>query len=317
MYKIIGANHQEYGPVSADQIHAWIREGRANGQTLAQAAQTSEWKPLASFDEFAPTLSVEHPSPPIATTAAASTADAVLARGAEVNVGECLSRAWRLLVNNLALFLGASLLLLLIRFALGLVPIVGSLAYFVIFGALYGGFFMTFLKRVRGESAGIDDLFCGFGERFIQLMLAGIVMYVLTMIGMLLCVLPGIYLAVAWMFTLVLAADRCMEFWPAMEFSRKVITRYWFQIFGVLVVACLPLVLFMVYSIFRVFSVVYPLVANAGGRVNFSEITSAVSGFAALSGVQQLIMLFTLPFATAALMYAYEDLFGARPSQAA
>src|SRR5256885_415275 len=33
--------------------------------------------------------------------------------------------------------------------------------------------------------------------------------------------------------------------------------------------------------------------------------------------VQPLIALFTLPFATASLMYAYEDLFGTRPAQAA
>jgi hypothetical protein len=54
MYKIIGADKKEYGPVTADQIRQWIAEGRANGQTMVQAEGSTEWKPLASFPEFTP-----------------------------------------------------------------------------------------------------------------------------------------------------------------------------------------------------------------------------------------------------------------------
>lgn len=52
MYKIIGADQKEYGPVTIDQIRQWITEGRANGQTLVQAEGSTEWKPLASFHEL-------------------------------------------------------------------------------------------------------------------------------------------------------------------------------------------------------------------------------------------------------------------------
>ena len=33
MYKIIGADQKEYGPVTAEQLRQWIAEGRVNGQT--------------------------------------------------------------------------------------------------------------------------------------------------------------------------------------------------------------------------------------------------------------------------------------------
>ena len=33
MYKIIGGDQKEYGPVTADQLRAWITEGRVNGLT--------------------------------------------------------------------------------------------------------------------------------------------------------------------------------------------------------------------------------------------------------------------------------------------
>jgi hypothetical protein len=56
MYKIIGANQVEYGPVSADQLRQWIAEGRVNAQTPVQAEGDTTWKPLSAFPEFASTL---------------------------------------------------------------------------------------------------------------------------------------------------------------------------------------------------------------------------------------------------------------------
>ncbi|MDB6112163.1 MAG: Interferon-induced transrane protein [Pedosphaera sp.] len=53
MYKIIGANQAEYGPVSGEQLRQWIAEGRADANTRAQAEGTTEWKPLREFPEFA------------------------------------------------------------------------------------------------------------------------------------------------------------------------------------------------------------------------------------------------------------------------
>jgi hypothetical protein len=56
MYKIIGADGREYGPVTADQLREWIAEGRANAQTRAQAEGAAQWKPLTEYLEFAPAL---------------------------------------------------------------------------------------------------------------------------------------------------------------------------------------------------------------------------------------------------------------------
>jgi prepilin-type processing-associated H-X9-DG protein len=56
MYKLLGSDKKEYGPVSADQIQAWIAQGRANARTQVQAVGSTEWKPLADFPEFAAAL---------------------------------------------------------------------------------------------------------------------------------------------------------------------------------------------------------------------------------------------------------------------
>ena len=59
MYKIIGADRKEYGPVTTDQINTWILEGRANDETLVQAQGSTEWKPLSSCPEFAGVLAAK------------------------------------------------------------------------------------------------------------------------------------------------------------------------------------------------------------------------------------------------------------------
>src|SRR5262249_9791737 len=61
MFKIIGGDGQQYGPVSAEQLRQWIATGRANGQSLVQAEGSSDWKALSTHAEFASDLK---PAPP-------------------------------------------------------------------------------------------------------------------------------------------------------------------------------------------------------------------------------------------------------------
>jgi len=63
MFKIIGADQKPYGPVAEDQLRQWISEGRADGRTLAQAEGSTDWKPLASFPEFAALVAPATPEP--------------------------------------------------------------------------------------------------------------------------------------------------------------------------------------------------------------------------------------------------------------
>src|SRR6266542_2907428 len=63
MYILIGADQKEYGPVAAEEVGAWIAEGRANGQTLARF-EGGPWKPLSTFPEFVDSLrSAPQPAP--------------------------------------------------------------------------------------------------------------------------------------------------------------------------------------------------------------------------------------------------------------
>jgi uncharacterized membrane protein len=53
-------------------------------------------------------------------------------------------------------------------------------------------------------------------------------------VGFVCLVIPFIYLLVAYSFTTILAVDKRVGFWEAMEGSRKVITRNWWSVLGLL-----------------------------------------------------------------------------------
>ncbi len=71
MYKIIGGDQKEYGPVTADTVREWIQMGRANAQTRVQAEGRADWQALAELPEFSNALAVHAPSasrPPMGGT---------------------------------------------------------------------------------------------------------------------------------------------------------------------------------------------------------------------------------------------------------
>ena len=73
MYKIIGADQKEYGPVTAEQLRQWLVEGRVSAQTQVRPEGATEWKPLGTLPEFAGAA----PGPvPVLTAATPTGADA-------------------------------------------------------------------------------------------------------------------------------------------------------------------------------------------------------------------------------------------------
>ena len=52
LYKIIGADGKEYGPVTTEVLRQWVVQGRANAQTRTLAEGATEWKSLGAIPEF-------------------------------------------------------------------------------------------------------------------------------------------------------------------------------------------------------------------------------------------------------------------------
>src|SRR6478672_6923745 len=110
MYKIIGVDQKEYGPITAEQIRQWISEGRVNAQTQARLEGTQEWKPLGMFPEFGFTTSplVGNLPPP---ESGQVSLDAILARDYSIDILSCISRGWVTFKSNFGNLVIATLLL--------------------------------------------------------------------------------------------------------------------------------------------------------------------------------------------------------------
>ncbi|MFQ3574050.1 MAG: hypothetical protein SNJ53_05400 [Thermodesulfovibrionales bacterium] len=148
----------------------------------------------------------------------------------DVKIKSYFSRGWDLFRSNMGLFIGFTVVLFLIHTILAFIPIVGPITSWLISTPLMAGFYFGGFSLMRNEQIEFKVFFRGF-SLFLPLFLAGLVTSIFIVIGYVLLVIPGIYLMVAYVFTIPLVADKKMEFWQAMETSRKLITKKWFSFF--------------------------------------------------------------------------------------
>ncbi|HTV63913.1 MAG TPA: protein kinase [Verrucomicrobiae bacterium] len=208
-------------------------------------------------------------TPPLggAASDAAAFIQAAAARDYSLNICHCLNRGWALLISDFWPIVGVSALVWLLSYLA-----TRSVAGIVVGTPLMGGLWLYFLNRIRGNSATVETAFSGFKVAFLQLVLAGVITWLLIILGLICLVLPGIYLWVAWTFALPLVADKGLDFWPAMGLSRRVVSRHWWK--------------------FLWFLIVLALIHLVGLMLCFVGIFVAI------------------PLCLATLAYAYEDIFG-------
>ena len=64
MFKIIGTDGKEYGPVSLEQLRRWLAEGRLTPQTKVQQAGSPDWKAANEIPELAALFTAKAGTPP-------------------------------------------------------------------------------------------------------------------------------------------------------------------------------------------------------------------------------------------------------------
>jgi len=317
-YKIIGGDGRQYGPVSATELRKWIAEQRLNATSQVQLEGTTDWVALGTVTEFADAFGGAQP-PPISTPFNPELwTRQVLDRPAELRFGECLSSGFSFLVANPGFVIGSVTLAWLVRLIMSLVPLIGGILHLVFAGVVTGGLYLACLRRMRGEKVGITNLFDGFKVAFVPLMLVGAISSLLKGIGFIFCLLPGLYLLVAWSFALPLAAEKRLEFWSAMELSRKVSTRVWFPLFFLLLLVFLPFLVAQTFTGINVAGYVIGTLREVDFDMQrwlnqLSEHAGALFKLSLLWGlIGQAAGLLSQFIAVGALMRAYENLFGER-----
>ena len=90
-YTIIGGDGDEYGPRTVEDVHRWIRGGRADGNTLVREGNKGPWVPLKTIPRLAALLEGQAPA---TRRPGKATAIAVLTL-----LGGMISMAWVLVVG--------------------------------------------------------------------------------------------------------------------------------------------------------------------------------------------------------------------------
>jgi uncharacterized membrane protein len=339
-YIIIGGDGKEYGPVSDADVRQWIAEGRLSAESRVKAESDAEFRALAQFPEFADALRLQ-PTP--GTIPPAATSADFMDRDYELDISGCITRGWELYKGNFGIIFGSFIIMLLALMACGgalnmitgliargilHAPIVVQVGYnylvsgliALVSGPLMGGLYLVYLKTIRKQTTGIGELFAGFQQSYGQLVLGALVVSLVVGVCMMpfqfvwqakaapmlvqmqtmqndpagvqkllpqlmaagtsslplliVCLIPVTFLTVCWQFTLPLIIDKQMTFGTAMKTSWTMVMKHWWQLFGLFIVAGL---------------------------------VSILGAFGCCIGI-----IFTLPIAPAAVMIAYETIFGAK-----
>jgi hypothetical protein len=126
----------------------------------------------------------------------------------------------------------------LIQVILHAIPILGPLVSFAISPALMMGNFIVAAKILHRHTPHFGDFFSGF-FLFWPLLLVSVVGSLLIGIGMIFFIIPGIYLTVGYLFASCLVVDHRLDFWTALELSRRTVTPLWFGFFAFLLLLLL------------------------------------------------------------------------------
>ncbi|MHC4820663.1 MAG: GYF domain-containing protein [Planctomycetota bacterium] len=224
-WHIVGDDGLEYGPVPIETIRRWIEEGRVVRSTSMRQGE-GDWGPATTHPDLArefgaagaaePPPPVSAPPPPPAGASGNRIQDRPATLTAarlpmEFEAWEFYKEAWRILrVEDIAL-LGIMMFLVTASFQ---IPVL-DLAMLVLSGPILVGINRSVLGRIEGRPIAFGDMFEGF-DRFLSGFGAYVVIALVTAIGFLLLIVPGVWMTIIWGFTFLVLAETQLGAFAAM-----------------------------------------------------------------------------------------------------
>jgi hypothetical protein len=192
-----------------------------------------------------------------------------------IRPGYYLRAGWELFKQNAAGFIGFTVVAMIVLLALNAKAGLGQVLAYIVGPPLWAGFLIVAMKLLLNQLTQVNDFTSGF-KFVLPLVLYSVVSSVFVSVGLVLLIVPGLYLLVGYIFTTWLIVDRGLDFWQAMELSRKTVHKHFFEMFGFFLLLCL---------------------VNFGGLL--------------LLGLGLLV---SVPWTLCALTVAYKDVFGIQSS---
>ncbi|AWW29782.1 hypothetical protein DN752_06425 [Echinicola strongylocentroti] len=164
----------------------------------------------------------------------------LIERGYDFDIQEVFKEGWELFKKQPLFAMGYTGFII----SLELLFVIYLKEYALLFsiflaGPLFSGFYLVANQLKSEEKVVYTDFFKGFSY-YIPIILIWLIGQVLVSIGLILFVVPGIYLMVGYSMAILLHVFAGLDFWESLEYSRRLVTKNWWKFF-LLVLALIAL----------------------------------------------------------------------------
>jgi uncharacterized membrane protein len=167
-------------------------------------------------------------------------AEPTFAIAGDLQPGAYLKTGWQLFKQYPLGFVGFTVIYIIILAVISYPRGIGWLAAAAIHEPLIAGFIIVTAKLLQQRTPKFSDFFSGFQFQYLlPLALVGLISTLFISIGLILLIVPGVYLAVSYVFAPIMVIDQGLDFWSAMEQSRRSVTPRWFGFFAFLLLLVL------------------------------------------------------------------------------
>ncbi len=138
----------------------------------------------------------------------------------KVDMGRCLSEGWRLYRAAWLTWSLATLIVLIVASIGAMLFVVPAL---IVAPPLVAGMYHMAFQQMRGETPQVSDIFWGF-SRMMDSVLLIFVVALLSSLGSMLCIVPGLVFSAWYMFALPLMVEKGLSWADAMSESKRVVS---------------------------------------------------------------------------------------------
>jgi hypothetical protein len=137
-----------------------------------------------------------------------------------MDVGQCFRDAFEIYKKNVLVLVVAAVLF----------EVLGIISLLILVGPLTGGLSLMTLRAVRSPTQQVElaEMFRAF-DRFVTLFVLFWITFIPILIGLVLCVVPGVLLSTIWMFCFFWAVDRDEGVFASLRSSKEMVQQAGFS----------------------------------------------------------------------------------------
>ncbi len=148
-----------------------------------------------------------------------------------IDIGKCFSDSWILYKKHALLYSSLSILFVIASIVSSRAGNFANFFVNLLYGPLMASITIAAAKSHKDEPITFATFFSYPKPILLTLIGASLLTGLLSLIGLVFLIIPGLYLIIGYSFTIPAIIDRDLNIWQAMEFSRKSIDQKWFKLF--------------------------------------------------------------------------------------